>query len=154
RKKRARRKPVQNPPPPEPQDPIEHQIPDMGEIPLHLQEPPHHLYRLCRKMLTKSDLKGNLTITGKNRAFLIHKAKEANLAFRLCVDVQLLNGPARVAAPPLSAILWLNNPVSHDLTLAWSTMLPLMAIRFVEKQYIDMWFEMAPPSMNIYIQGR
>ncbi|KAI3850429.1 hypothetical protein MKX03_037198, partial [Papaver bracteatum] len=80
-KKRARRNPVQNPPPPQAQGPIEHQIPDMGPIPLHLRVPPHHLYRLCSKKLTKSDMK-TLNITGDNRPFLKHMAEGAGLALR------------------------------------------------------------------------
>ncbi|KAI3971561.1 hypothetical protein MKW92_040088, partial [Papaver armeniacum] len=150
RRTRTRREPAQNPQAPQPQVPIEYAIPGMAEIPAHLRDPAHRLYRLCRKKLTKSDLKGNLTITGKNRPFLKHKASEVNFVLPRGVGVQLLNG----AAPPLSAFLWLNNPASDDLTLAWSASLPRMDIRFVEKQYIDMWFEMTTTrTMNIYIQG-
>ncbi|RZC63701.1 hypothetical protein C5167_025455 [Papaver somniferum] len=151
RRTRTRREAAQNPQPPQPQVPIEHEIPGMAEIPAHLRDPPHRLYRLCRKKLTKSDLKGNLTITGKNRAFLMHNAKEANIAvFPLDVNVQILNG----AAPPLSAPLWLNNPGGSGdyLTLAWSGLFPRTDFRLAQQQYIDMWFEMTPTSMNIYIQ--
>ncbi|KAI3866337.1 hypothetical protein MKW98_007992 [Papaver atlanticum] len=153
RKKRARPNPVQNPPPPQAQGPIEHQIPDMGEIPMHLRGPPHHLYRLCRKKLTKSDLK-TLNITGDNRPFLKHMAKEAGLALGsgpgLRVDVQVLNDPA----PVIGTVLFLRNPGGHSLTLAWRELFSGMDCRLVVEQYIDMWFEMAPPTMNIYIQGR
>ncbi|KAI3866335.1 hypothetical protein MKW98_007990 [Papaver atlanticum] len=152
RRTRTRRETAQNQQPPQPQVPIEYEIPGMGEIPAHLRDPPHRLYRLCRKKLTKSDLKGNLTITGKNRAFLMHKAKEANLAaFPLDVNVQVLNG----LGLPLSASLWLNNPGGSGdyLTLAWSGLFSRTGFLLAEQQNIDMWFEMTPTSMNIYIQG-
>ncbi|KAI3921246.1 hypothetical protein MKW92_037742, partial [Papaver armeniacum] len=153
RKKRARLNPVQNRPPPQPQGPIEHPIPGMGEIPPHLG-PGHRLYQLCRKKLTKTDLKKELNITGNNRPFLKHMAKVAGLALRprvdLGVDVQVLNG----AYPPLDAFFMLTNQGGNSLTLAWRELFTRMGCRLVQEQYIDMWFEMAPRRMKIYIQGR
>ncbi|KAI3971553.1 hypothetical protein MKW92_040080, partial [Papaver armeniacum] len=143
--------PAQNPQPPQPQVPVELPIPGMGEIPAHLRNPPHHLYRLCRKMLTNSDMK-TLNITGDNRPFLKHMARQAGLALGdgpgLRVNIQVLN------APLIGTVLYLRNPGGNSLTLAWRELFSGMGCRLVQEQYIDMWFEMAPPTMNIYIQGR
>ncbi|XP_026383052.1 uncharacterized protein LOC113278432 isoform X2 [Papaver somniferum] len=152
RRTRTRREAAQNPQPPQPQVPIEHEIPGMAEIPAHLRDPPHRLYRLCRKKITKSDLK-TLNITGDNRPFLKHMAKEACLALGsgpgLRVNVQVLN-----PAPLIGTVLFLRNPGGDSLTLAWRELFTRMGCRLASEKYIDMWFEMAPPTMNIYIQGR
>ncbi|KAI3866340.1 hypothetical protein MKW98_007995, partial [Papaver atlanticum] len=134
--------PVPLPPPA-----IEHPLIGMGEIPSHLQDPPHKLYRLCRKQLSRTDLQGRLTITGPNRDFVIQKVREEpELNLPVLADVTILDGPG-----PSPHWLNVNN---NSMTLAWNELLHIPSFELVEEQMVDMWFEIVPPTtMNIYIRG-
>ncbi|KAI3971559.1 hypothetical protein MKW92_040086, partial [Papaver armeniacum] len=125
---------------------IEHPLFGMGEIPPHLQYPPHKLYQLCRKQLSTSDLQGRLKITGPNTGFLIQKAREAQLNSPILADVTILDGPG-----PSPHWLAINNNI---ITLAWNELFDFPNFELVEEQMVDMWFEIVPPTtMNIYIRG-